>query len=78
VPLAGEYRSPNPWSGGADIIVREDKLMALGMGTLVEDPAGFWRLEADKGGYERFRFDVPVAGRMYRLSLSGADLTRIT
>jgi len=75
--LAGNYRSPNPWFGGTDIVVRGDRLVALGDGPLVEDKAGFWRVEEDKGGYERFWFDTPVADRMYRLIASGATTTRL-
>jgi CubicO group peptidase (beta-lactamase class C family) len=76
--FTGDYRSPNPWFGGADIVARGDTLVALGTGVLVRDTSGFWRAEEDKGGYERFWFDVPVAGRMHRLILSGAELTRLS
>lgn len=75
--LAGNYRSANPWIGGADIIVRGDRLVALGAGPLVEDKAGFWRVEEDKGGYERFWFGTPVAAHMYRLIASGGTMTRL-
>ena len=75
--LAGTYRSANPWIGGADIVVRGDRLVALGAGPLVEDKAGFWHAEEDKGAYERFWFDTPVAGHMYRLIASGATMTRL-
>ena len=75
--LAGAYRSANPWIGGQDVVVRGDRLVALGGGPLVEEEAGFWRIEEDKGGYERFWFDTPVADRMYRLIASGATMTRL-
>ncbi|PXA87567.1 hypothetical protein DMC47_31705 [Nostoc sp. 3335mG] len=75
--LAGDYRSPNPWIGGTDILIREGKLVALGGGTLVEDKAGFWRLEKDPGGFERLWFDTPVGDRMYRLIASGGAMTRL-
>ncbi len=78
VSLAGDYSSANPWVGGADIVVRGDRLVALGIGPLVEDAAGFWRAEEDKGGYERFWFDTPVADRMYRLISSGATMIRLS
>ena len=76
--LAGAYNSPNPWIGGADIVVRGDRLVMLGAGPLVEDKAGYWHVEEDKGGYERWWFDTPVAGRMYRLIASGAIMTRLS
>lgn len=76
-PLVGDYRSANPWFGGADVVARGADLVMVGGGTLVEDRAGFWRIDEDKGGYERFWFDMPVAGRMRRLIVSGAELTRL-
>ena len=78
LPLIGDYRSPNPWFGSADIVARGDTLIAIGAGVLVEEKAGFWRAEDDKGGYERFWFDTPVAGRMHRLLFSGAALSRLS
>ncbi len=75
--LAGDYRSADPWAGGVDIVTRGDRLVALGAGPLIENKAGFWQVEDDRGGYSRFWFDTPVAGRMYRLIASGADMTRL-
>ena len=76
--LAGSYNSPNPWIGGAEIVVRGDRLVMLGAGPLVEDKAGFWHVEEDKGAYERLWFDTPVAGRMYRLIASGSTMNRLS
>jgi CubicO group peptidase (beta-lactamase class C family) len=76
--LAGDYRTPNPWFGSVDVVTRGDRLVVPGLGPLVREPVGHWHAEEDKGGYERFWFDTPVAGRPYRLIWSGADFRRLS
>ena len=75
-PLAGTYLNRDPWVGQADIHSRGDRLYAEGGGWLVER-GGWWSLEDDPGGVERYRFDAMLNGQTRRLNVSGSDLERI-
>ncbi len=74
--LAGDYVSNDPWVGGATILVRGDTLVAEGQGPLHRAADGSWRF-ANPQSCERLRFDAMLAGRAYRLNISGARLPRI-
>ena len=75
-PLAGVYLNRDPWVGQADLHARGEHLYLEGGGVLVER-GGWWSLEEDPGGIERFRFDGVLNGKARRLNVSGFDLQRI-
>jgi CubicO group peptidase (beta-lactamase class C family) len=76
-PFAGAYLNRDPWVGQATVHIRGDRLYLEGGGPLVER-GGWWTLEEDPGGVERFRFDGMLNGKARRLNVSGHDLLRIT
>jgi len=75
--LSGVYLNRDPWVGYATVLARGDKIVAEGLGQLVERN-GYWTLAKDAGGVERFRFDAVLNGRPQRLNASGVDLWRVT
>jgi CubicO group peptidase (beta-lactamase class C family) len=74
--LAGVYINRDPWAGYAVILARGDALVAEGAGPLL-DRGGWWSLDKDPGGVERFRFDGILNGVATRLSASGTDFIRL-
>lgn len=76
--FGGAYLNRDPWVGSAVVHVRGDRLYLEGGGWLVERGGGWWSLETDPGGVERFRFDAMLNGKTTRLNASGFDLTRIS
>ena len=76
-PMAGTYLNRDPWVGGADILVRGDRLVLEGGGPLVRH-GDWWSAEKDLGGVERLTFEAPMNGRMTRLVASGCDMLRLT
>ncbi|HWE98310.1 MAG TPA: serine hydrolase domain-containing protein [Caulobacteraceae bacterium] len=75
-PLAGVYLNRDPWIGGAELLVRGDRLVLEGAGPLAFQD-GYWTTAREKPGVERMRFDAPLNGRMTRLNVSGWDLLRL-
>ncbi len=76
-PFAGVYLNRDPWVGQAFVHIRGDRLYLEGGGWMVER-GGWWSLEEDPGGVDRFRFDAMLNGKARRLNASGSDLERIT
>jgi CubicO group peptidase (beta-lactamase class C family) len=74
--FAGTYLNRDPWVGQADIHARATRLYLEGGGWLVER-GGWWSLEGDPGGVERYRFDAMLNGQTRRLNVSGSDLERV-
>jgi CubicO group peptidase (beta-lactamase class C family) len=74
--LAGVYINRDPWVGYATVLARGEVLVVEGAGRLI-DRGGWWSLEKDDGGVERFRFDAPLNGKATRLNASGTDLIRL-
>jgi CubicO group peptidase (beta-lactamase class C family) len=76
-PMAGVYLNRDPWVGGAEILVRADRLVLEGGGPLT-DHGGWWSLDKDPGGVERLSFEAKLNGRFTRLNASGWDMLRLT
>lgn len=76
-PLAGVYLNRDPWVGGAEILVRGDRLVMEGGGPLT-DHGGWWSLDKDPGGVERLSFEAKLNGQFTRLNASGWDMLRLT
>jgi len=76
VPLAGVYLNRDPWVGGAEILVRGDRLVMEGGGPLT-DHGGWWSLDKDPGGVERLSFEAKLGGQFTRLNASGWDMLRL-
>jgi len=74
--LAGVYINRDPWVGYATVLARGDQLVIEGAGPIV-NRGGWWSMEEDVGGVERFRFDGELNGRATRLNASGTDLIRL-
>ncbi len=75
--LAGYYDSQRPWTGALDIVARGNDLVWLGAGKLLERRDGLWEVEGEDRGFERLRFDTPIAGRTMRLNFSGWNCMRL-
>ncbi|HXV01254.1 MAG TPA: serine hydrolase domain-containing protein [Caulobacteraceae bacterium] len=74
--FTGVYLNRSPWVGYGTVLARGDDLVLEGAGRLIER-GGWWSLEPDVGGVERFRFEAPLNGKATRLSFSGTDLDRL-
>jgi CubicO group peptidase (beta-lactamase class C family) len=75
--MAGVYLNRDPWVGGAEILVRGDRLVLEGGGPLT-DRGGWWSLDKDPGGVERLSFEAKLNGQVTRLNASGWDMLRLT
>jgi CubicO group peptidase (beta-lactamase class C family) len=75
--MAGVYLNRDPWVGGAEILVRGDRLVMEGGGPLT-DHGGWWSLDKDPGGVERLSFEAKLNGQFTRLNASGWDMLRLT
>jgi|JI10StandDraft_1071094.scaffolds.fasta_scaffold31397_3 CubicO group peptidase (beta-lactamase class C family) len=73
---AGSYYSSDSWVGGTSIVARGDTLVVEGVGPISENADGSWRFADPDMAVERVWFDAPLAGKMQRASLSGADMWR--
>jgi CubicO group peptidase (beta-lactamase class C family) len=76
-PMAGVYLNRDPWVGGAEILVRGDRLVMEGGGPLT-DRGAWWSLDKDPGGVERLSFEAKLNGQFTRLNASGWDMLRLT
>ena len=74
----GRYRNNDPWWDPISIVVRGDKLIMEGLGELVRQDDGSWRLKDSAFAMERIWFDGRVNDHMSRLSFSGIDFLRNT
>ena len=74
--LAGVYINRDPWDGYAVVLARGETLVGEGFGQIV-DRGGYWSLDKDSGGIERFRFDAMLNGKARRLNVSGTDFERL-
>ncbi|HWD66780.1 MAG TPA: serine hydrolase domain-containing protein [Caulobacteraceae bacterium] len=74
--LAGVYINRDPWDGYVVVLARGETLVGEGFGKIV-DRGGYWSLDRDPGGIERFRFDALLNGKARRLNVSGTDFERV-
>ena len=75
----GHYRSANPWSSSARVLLRKGKLWLVepsgGEQELVELAPGMFQVGTEETA-ERVRFDSVVNGQALRINVSGLDFYR--
>lgn len=80
LPYAGRFRSHSPWSPELAIGVRGGRLWAsggYGEHPMEQDGERDWRLRDGRGPLpELLRFDLPVDGRLQRITWTGAVFSR--
>ncbi len=75
--LTGHYRNEDPWIGSQRIVSCQGRLWLNGLVPLESDNHGRFWLRDTPESPEWISFSEEVNGKMQRLCLSGADLTRV-